>query len=317
MKLIKMNEVQAEPVRWLWYPYIPYGKITLVQGDPGDGKTTFVLAVAALLTNGKPMPECDSTEAPPVTVIYQTAEDGLADTIKPRLEAVGADCSHVVVIDESETPLSFSDSRIEQALAATQAKLLILDPLQAYLGIDVDMHRANEIRPIFKALSGVAERTGCAIVIIGHMNKMSGTKGLYRGLGSIDIAAAVRSILLVGRDKEHENTRVMAHLKSSLAPEGKAIAFELDNSGFRWVGAYEMSVEELLYGISSEREPTKEAQAITLIHEMLRSGETPSAEVYSHLAEYDISKRTAENAKSKIGVVSVKKGAAWIWKLPY
>lgn len=313
VNIINMSEVETAPVKWLWYPYIPYGKITLIQGDPGDGKTTLVLAIAALLSNGKPMPECDSTE-PPQTVIYQTAEDGLADTIKPRLVEVGADCSRVVVIDEGETPLSFSDSRIEQAIAKTSAKLLILDPLQAYLGIDVDMHRANEIRPIFKTLSGVAERTGCAIVIIGHMNKMVGgqAKGLYRGLGSIDIAAAVRSILLVGRDKDNPNTRVMAHLKSSLAPEGGSIAFELDDSGFRWVGAYEMTIEELLYGISSDREPTKEAQAITLIHEMLRGGELPSTEVYSRLAEYHISKRTAENAKSKIGIMAAKKGAAWI-----
>ena len=101
MKLIKMNEIEAKKVNWLWYPYIPYGKITLIQGDPGDGKTTFVLAVAALLTNGKPMPECKDT-AEPVTVIYQTAEDGLSDTIKPRLEEVGADCSRVILIDESE-----------------------------------------------------------------------------------------------------------------------------------------------------------------------------------------------------------------------
>jgi hypothetical protein len=109
----------------------------------------------------------------------------------------------------------------------------------------------------------------------------------------------------------------MAHLKSSLAPEGVPIAFELDEGGFRWVGGYDVTVEQLLYGISPEREPTKEAQAITLIHEMLRSGEMPSADVYSRLAEYDISKRTAENAKSRIGIVSEKKGAAWIWKLSY
>lgn len=148
----------------------PLWQITLIQGDPGDGKTTFVLAVAALLTNGKPMPECENA-AEPVTVIYQTAEDGLADTIRPRLDEVGADCSRVIVIDESEQALTLSDSRIEQAIIKTQAKLLILDPLQAYLGVEVDMHRANEIRPVFKALAGVAERTGCAVVIIGHMNK--------------------------------------------------------------------------------------------------------------------------------------------------
>lgn len=315
MNLIKMSDVQAEPVKWLWYPYIPYGKITLIQGDPGDGKTTFVLAVAALLSNGNSMPECDSTESPQ-TVIYQTAEDGLADTIKPRLIEVGADCTRVVVIDESEAPLSFSDGRIEQAIVKTSAKLLILDPLQAYLGIDVDMHRANEIRPIFKTLAGVAERTGCAILIIGHMNKaMSQTKGLYRGLGSIDIAAAVRSILLVGRDKEQENTRVMAHLKSSLATEGTPIAFELDEYGFRWVGKYEIGIDDLLNGTRSEREPTKEAQAVILILEMLRDGEMPCTDIYARLSEHGIGRRTAENAKQTAGVKSFKRGAAWHWAI--
>jgi len=109
----------------------------------------------------------------------------------------------------------------------------------------------------------------------------------------------------------------MAHLKSSLAPEGCAIAFELDDDGFRWVGRYEMTVEELLYGISPEKEPTKEAQAILLITEILREGEKPCAEIYKRLKEHDISRRTAENAKSKIGIAAVRKGAAWIWRLPY
>lgn len=315
MKLIKMDEVQSEKVRWLWYPYIPYGKITLIQGDPGDGKTTFILAVAALLTNGKPMPECEDT-AESVAVIYQTAEDGLSDTIKPRLEEVDADCSRVIVIDESEQPLTLSDERIEQAIIKTQAKLLILDPLQAYIGGSVDMHRANEIRPVFKALAGVAERTGCAIVIIGHMNKMNGTKGLYRGLGSIDIAAAVRSILLVGREKESENTRIMAHLKSSLAPEGCPIAFELDKeNGFRWVGAYDISVDDILNGTRSEREPTKEIQAVSLITEMLRDNDLPCGEIYDRLAEHGISRRTVENAKRTAGILSYKRGAVWYWSL--
>lgn len=289
MKLIKMNEIQAEKVSWLWYPYIPFGKITLVQGDPGDGKATFVLAVAALLTKGRPMPESENTVTEPISVIYQTAEDGLADTLKPRLEELGTDCSRVIVIDESEQALTLSDSSIEEAIIKTNAKLLILDPLQAYLGVDVDMHRANEIRPIFKALAGVAERTGCAILIIGHMNKANGTKGLYRGLGSIDIAAAVRSILLVGRDKENENTRIMAHIKSSLSTEGFPIAFELDkDSGFRWIGFYDISVDDLLNGTRPDREQTKEMQALSLITEMLRDNDLPCSEIYKRLAEYNI-----------------------------
>lgn len=131
MKLIKMDEIQTEKIRWLWYPYIPYRKITLIQGDPGEGKTTFILVVVAFLTNGQPILDTgDNIE--PVKVIYQTAEDGLADTIKPRLEEVGADCSKVIVIDESEQALTLSDERIEKAIIKTGAKLLILDPLQAY-----------------------------------------------------------------------------------------------------------------------------------------------------------------------------------------
>ena len=147
LKLIRMNEVEATAINWLWYPYIPFGKITVIQGDPGDGKTTVVLAIAAALTTGAALPE-STAAAEPMTVIFQTAEDGLGDTVKPRLVQSGADCSRVIVIDESEKELSLSDVRVEQAIMQTGAKMFILDPLQAYLGADVDMHRANEISVI-------------------------------------------------------------------------------------------------------------------------------------------------------------------------
>ena len=147
-----MSNVDVEDVHWIWYPYIPYGKVTIIQGDPGEGKTTFILALIALLTNGEPLPE-EEVGADPINVIYQTAEDGLGDTIKPRLLSAGADCERVLVIDENETELTLSDERLEQAITATGAKLIVLDPMQAYLGEDVDMHRANEIRPIMDWVS--------------------------------------------------------------------------------------------------------------------------------------------------------------------
>lgn len=240
LKLICMDDVEAKEVDWLWYPYIPYGKLTIVQGDPGEGKTTMVLQLAALLSKGEKLP-CDEKERTPVNVIYQTAEDGLADTVKPRLEAAGADCSRVLVIDECEAELSMTDERIEQALKKTGAKVLILDPIQAYLGANVDMHRANEIRPVMKRLGDMAEKYGCAILLIGHMNKASGSKSTYRGLGSIDFQATARSVLVVGRVKDDPTLRVMAHDKSSLAPEGTSVAFRLDKeNGFRWEGACDM-----------------------------------------------------------------------------
>lgn len=166
LKIINMADVETKKVEFLWYPYIPYGKLTIIQGDPGEGKTTAVLQIAALLTKGEKLPE-DDQEREPVNVIYQTAEDGLADTVKPRLEAAGADCSKVLVIDESEQGLSMSDLRIEEAIKQTGAKLVILDPIQAYLGSGVDMHRANEIRPVMKHLGDIAEKYNCAIILIG------------------------------------------------------------------------------------------------------------------------------------------------------
>ena len=164
LRIINMEDVEATEVKWLWYPYIPYGKITIIQGDPGEGKTTLVLNLAAKLTRGEKLPESVKA-AEPINVLYQSAEDGLADTIKPRLIAANADVSRVLVIDETDIELSMTDHHLEAAIQQTGAKLVILDPLQAYLGAKVDMHRANEVRPVFKHLAAVAEKYECAIVL--------------------------------------------------------------------------------------------------------------------------------------------------------
>lgn len=314
LKLIQMSQVKVEDIKWVWYPYIPYGKITVVQGDPGEGKTTFVLALIALLTQGKPLPE-EENGTEPINVIYQTAEDGLADTIKPRLLSVGADCERVLVIDENEVELTLSDERLEQAIKKTDAKVIVLDPIQAYLGGNVDMHRANEIRPIMKRLALLAERTGCAVILIGHMNKMGGAKSAYRGLGSIDIRAAVRSVLVVGRVKDEPTLRIVAHDKSNLAPEGKSIAFELDpDTGFHWKGYCETTVDELLCGNGSLL--SKTAQAEKLLKDLLSEGEMLSEEITSQAKELDISNRTLKIAKQNIGVKSFRKGDKWYSSLP-
>lgn len=175
-KITYYDTVSAKKVEWLWYPYIPYGKITIVQGDPGEGKSTMMIQIAALITNGKLMPD-GSGEGIPGNVIYQAAEDGIEDTVKPRLEAAGADCRRIAFLEQSdEEPIRLDDERLAQAIESMQAKLLVIDPLQAYLGIDSDM-KSNSIRAVFGRLGKVAERTGCAVVLIGHMNK-SGRDGL-------------------------------------------------------------------------------------------------------------------------------------------
>lgn len=227
VKLISMDTIPIEAVKWLLYPFIPLGKITILQGDPGEGKTTLALQIIAALTTGKPVWE-GAPPMEPVNVIYQTAEDGLSDTIKPRLVAAGADCARVMVIDDFDRVLTLDDDRLEQAIEQTGARLVVLDPIQGYIGASVDMHRANEIRPLMYRIAKLAEKYGCAILLIGHMNKNSGEKSSYRGLGSIDFQAAARSVLVVGRIKDDSTLRVVCPAKSSLAPEGGAVAFRLD-----------------------------------------------------------------------------------------
>jgi RecA-family ATPase len=161
----------------------------------------------------------------PINIIYQTVEDGLADTVMPRLELAGADCTRISVIDESDKSLSMADERIEEAIIRTNARLLILDPIQAYLGGGMDMNRANEARDMTKRLSTLAEKYKCAIVLIGHMNKAAGSKAAYRGMGSIDFYAVARSVILVGRIEGKPKLRAVVQIKNNLAAFGHAKAF--------------------------------------------------------------------------------------------
>lgn len=313
LELIRMSDIQPEEVQWLWYPYIPLGKLTVIQGDPGEGKTTFVLAVIAALTKGEALPEREPLD--PVNILYQTAEDGLADTIRPRLDALGADCSRVLVIDESKRELSLSDERIRQAMEETGAKLLVLDPLQAYLGAEVDMHRANEVRPILKRLGAVAEQMGCAVILIRHLNKMQGQKSGHRGMGSVDFQAAARSVLLVGRTKEDPQLRIVVPDKSSLAPEGESIAFALDpEQGFQRKGYCAYNAEELLGG-STKQVQTKTMQAEETLRNLLDKP-APAEEILRRITAAGISERTLMTAKKNLGVLSEKRGGQWFWRLP-
>ena len=313
--VIRMSDVALTEVEWLWYPYLPLGKITILQGNPGEGKTYFGMELAAACTNRKPLPDAKILE--PFNVIYQTAEDGLGDTVKPRLISVGADLDRVLVINDEASPLMLSDERIEKAVRENSVKLLIIDPIQAFLGAGVDMNRANEVRPILKRLGDMAQRTGCAVLLIGHLNKASGAKSTYRGLGSIDIAAAARSVLLIGRPKDEPDIRVLCHDKSSLAPEGPSLAFRLDGeNGFQWIGEYDITADDLLSGKSGEDAQSKLERAKNLIIDLLmENGEVSAAEIDRFAAKQKIGERTVRKAKAELRDVgtlgSRKVGQQW------
>ena len=332
--MINMESVKVEQIEWLLYPFIPFGKVTIIQGDPGEGKTTMVLQIIAKLTRGEPIllnkksqkeAQQDSEEnlkqevlsqdnsIQPVNVIYQTAEDGLGDTIKPRLLAAGADCSRVLVIDDREQPLTMLDVRLEEAIMQTKARMVVLDPIQGFLGTDVDMHRANEIRPLMKRVAVLAEKYHCAIILIGHMNKNSNGKSSYRGLGSIDFQAAARSVLIVGRLKDEPETRVMCHVKSSLAPEGKSVAFRLDKeTGFQWIGEYDISADDLLSG---DARGQKSRIAKEFLLDILADGGMAQKKIEEEANKQGIKKKTLRNAKQELEIDSVKRGNQWFWIL--
>ena len=317
VKIIRMSDVELTLVEWLWKPYLPFGKLSVLQGNPGEGKTYFAMHLAAACTNGKLLPNMERME--PFNVIYQTAEDGLGDTVKPRLIEAGADLDRVLVIDDSEVQLTLSDERIEKAIVENNARLVIIDPIQAYLGADVDMNRANEVRPIFMRLGQVAQRTGCAILLIGHLNKAAGMQSLQRGLGSIDIAAAVRSVMFIGKLKHDPTMRILTHEKSSLAPPGVSLAFSLgDEGGFRWVGEYDITADEMLSGIEPQRE-TKTQQAKDLICTLLAGGKQVFSEDIDKAAlERGIPGRTVRDAKRELGdalkskIVEGRKKVFWM-----
>ena len=323
LKLINMEQVEVEKIDWLLYPFIPFGKVTIVQGDPGEGKTTMVLQIIAKLTKGEavlpsgsdePALEGKTMALEPVNVIYQTAEDGLGDTIKPRLLSAGADCSRVMVIDDNDQALTMMDARLEEAIIKTKARLVVLDPIQGFLGAAVDMHRANEIRPLMKRVAVLAEKYHCAIILIGHMNKNSNGKSSYRGLGSIDFQAAARSVLIVGRIKDEPEIRVVCHVKSSLAPEGKSIAFRLDkDTGFEWIEEYDISADDLLSG---DNRGQKIHEAKEFLKEILVSGSVAQTKVAEEAESRGIKKKTLWNAKKELEIESVKIGNQWFWMLP-
>ena len=265
-----------------------------------------VLQIIAKLTRGEAiLPTVSLTDDKenaevPVNVIYQTAEDGLGDTIKPRLLAAGADCSKVLVIDDTDQPLTMADIRLEEAIIQTKARMVVLDPIQGFLGAEVDMHRANEIRPLMKRIAVLAEKYHCAIILIGHMNKNSNGKSSYRGLGSIDF--------------QEPETRVVCHTKSSLAPEGKSIAFRLDkDNGFEWIGEYDISADELLNG---DGKGQKSRKAKEFLLEILADGGMSQKKILEEAAKRGIKGKTLRNAKSELEVDSIKRGNQWYWVLP-
>ena len=310
-QLTLYSKVKSVPVNWLWYPYIPFGKISVLQADPGTGKSTLMMHIIGAVSRGGLLP--NGKRLAPMHVIYQCSEDGLADTIKPRLEAANADCNNVAFLNEDLTLLTLDDEKLRKAMSEFNVKLLVIDPFQAYLG-DADLSNANGMRKILRRLGMWASTYDCAVVLVGHLNKRQGSKEMYRGLGSIDVAASARSVLQIDRDDE--GVCVLHHVKSSLAAKGNDVFFTIgNNSEIRWLERTEGSQAETAVNATMVPQ-TKQEEAVELCVSMLKNGPRSAREMTDALEARHLGEKTIKTAKKIAGIKSYRKEGQWYWELP-
>lgn len=338
--LVNLSDVETEEVSWLWNPYIPLGKLTILEGDPGIGKTWLALQLAANVSTGNAFPGNDGNLAgkrESGNVLYLTAEDGLGDTLKPRLDKAGANVGRITALtgfrgtDENNKERTYAVTSeaiavIEKAIQETMPALMVVDPLQAYLGAHVDMHRANEVRPILTRLSELAEKYRVAVLCIRHLSKSAQDRAIYRGLGSIDFSAAARSILLVGEDPQNKERKILTHCKSSLAPWGVSQVFELKEGQFLWTGTSDLTSESLFMPMPSDSQDEKTAieEAEEFLKAVLADGAKEVTEILKEAKKQGgHSEKTIRRARKNLNVQAIRKGEAgkkgggtWSWFLP-
>ena len=337
---VLISEVEREQVRWLWPGRIALGKLTILDGDPGLGKSTLAYDLAARLTSGRALPTGEPSERGGVIIL--STEDGLGDTIRPRLETAGADLTRCLAIqslpDASESNLDKTSERVPiipddlpllgEGARRVEARLLVIDPLMAHLGAKTNAYKDADVRRALAPLTRFAEEHALAVVVIRHLNKMSGGSPLYRGGGSIGLIGAARSGLLVGRDPMDESRLVLASVKSNLARKPDSLAFRVVSSPADadvpvvvWEGACDLGAADLLGSPSNGRERSATEEAEAWLEAVLAESPFPAAKVYDLAEEAGIAKRTLKRAKRSLGVVAERvvglgSGGYWVWALP-
>ncbi|MCC7364830.1 MAG: AAA family ATPase [Dehalococcoidia bacterium] len=333
---MRVSEVASESLSWLWDGRIPLGKITILDGDPGLGKSTMLFDIAARVTTGRAMPDGNASDLNgPAGVLILSAEDGLADTIRPRLEQAGADLDRVVVLESVKDEAGYDRlpaipddiERLEAAIQEADAALVVLDPLMAYLGANINSYRDQDVRRALGALKGVAERSGAANVAVRHLNKAMSSNALYRGGGSIGIVGAARSALLVAADPDDPTgeRRILVSTKSNLGPPPSALAYRLVSSGevavVSWEGLTAHTATDLLRPPTSEQDHTARGDAEQWLLDALCSGPVAAKDLQQQAGEAGIAQRTLQRAKRSLRVTSTREGnvgesGRWVWGLP-
>ena len=317
---VLLSDVRREQVDWLWAGRIPFGKVTLLEGDPDEGKSTLVLDLAARASTGTRMP-FDCTDRVPAGVVILNAEDGLGDTIRPRLEAAGANLTRILGFRFEELPeIPGSLDVIEAAVRRVEAVLVVVDPLMAFLSERVESHRDHHIRRALAPLAALAQRTGAAVVAVRHLNKSAGTSAKYRGGGSIGITGAARSVILAAPDPDDPERKIIARVKGNLGPAWAAIAYRLMSAGetvrIEWLEETAHTADGLLTSESTETRSALD-EAVRLLTAQLADGPVEARQVKRELGRAGVSLRTLERARAALGVIARPDGyqGRWQWCL--
>lgn len=319
-KLAYLDTIQAEEVKFLWEPYIPLGKLTLLEGDPGVGKSLITLALTAAISLGHGLPPAYGPNALGY-ILLASAEDGLADTIKPRLTAMQAETSNICALDSLFTMDDSGFELLNSFILEVNPVLVIIDPLVAYLSGDMDINKANQVRYATARLAALAEKHGTAILAVRHLTKGGGSKPIYRGLGSIDFTAAARSVLLAGEDPDDPATRGIVHIKSNLTAQGDPIGYRISREfGFQWLSSSTLTAEQILSSSESGSGALETAKNFLLA--ALEHGPQVTTAVFADADNQGISKGTLNRAKTELKVISFnqaepgKRGAGrWYMRL--
>jgi len=327
-ELICLATVAPRSVDWLWEPYIPARMLTMISGDPGTGKSYLALAVAADLTPGRLL---HGSACAASNVLYLTSENPTAEVVRPRFDLLGGDPKRMFLLNGTLKTEGGKEKRgaitldnvhaLDAAIIKTSARLVIVDPIQSYLGSGVDLHRSNETRPVLDGLANLAEKHNCAIVLLRHLSKLSGGKAIHRGLGSIDLSGAVRSEMLAGTLPDDPDSRALVHVKSNVGPFGQTLGYLIDNEGrFAWTGDSAITAQELLDAPSARSAPEDgraRNRAVAWLADVLKPGSKEQKEVQKLAEEAGISNATLRRAKDALEVRSFKAGMSgpWHWAL--
>ncbi len=330
LKVINVADVEMEDVRWLWYPYIPAGKLTMIEGDPQVGKSFLAMAIAKHLSRGEPLPGQEAmTGLRPQKTLLISTEDDINDTLGPRLLAMEADLKQIYFVTEDFLLDPAGTARLEETMRSLAVSIVFLDPLLGLFGGKRDVNKDNEVREVTNGLVSAARRTGCAVVGIRHFRKQGGSVDVYKGLGSIGISAHARSIVHVSFAKDGK-TRLVHAVKTNLGPKGKPLAYEIYNEDeglpppsdpllqrwspgkFRWVGYTEEA--EPPKGKKTSTTPAGLSKAKEFIKMFLANGPQPAMTVFAEAKLLGIAERTLKRAKPGLAI-SQQVNNIWLWAL--